>query len=120
MKTSTKLFITIIISAVLILTMKAFSVDAMGNSSTRLVGLGDENVLREGQTAKLIGRDVYITINHFIYSPCPAGARCIWSGLDVVHDLYVNGNKVKADETIYRVIIVKTDYKSYAAIKIEL
>lgn len=45
------------------------------------VELDEEFKLRENQTAVLNGEDFEIKLIDIIYSPCPDGAECFWSGL---------------------------------------
>ncbi len=58
----------------------------------------------------------------FIYSPCPEGAVCIWSGLGVGMEYRLDG-QVKTGMNLveafgYRAEILQTDYKTYAKIKV--
>lgn len=85
----------------------------------KLVSFNEEFTLKKGQTAKVINEEVTLKITKFVYNPCPEGAQCIWSGLDVKYELNIDGKKVNNEyESKYQVVIIDTDYKTYAKIKI--
>ena len=96
-------------------------------SDTRVitVSLGEEFTLKKGETARVKDLNVFLKLKDFIYSPCPKGARCIWSGLAVVYELTVDGKVYSAPmgnpspETPYNVLVKNTDYKTYATFIIE-
>ncbi|MCI0503820.1 hypothetical protein L0Y65_03855 [Candidatus Micrarchaeota archaeon] len=86
------------------------------------VGLGEEFVLHDNQTAIIEPGGLEIRITNFIYSPCPQGAVCVWSGLGVGME-YKMGGKVEAGMNLvrafgYRTEIIETDYKTYARLKV--
>jgi hypothetical protein len=56
--------------------------------------LGKEFVLLKGQSARLKGTDASVRVAGFINSPCPKGARCVWSGQLVQLELTVAGSTV--------------------------
>lgn len=79
------------------------------------VSLGEEFRLKKGEAAKLKDRNVTLKITEFIYSPCPANAECVWSGLAVKYELTVDGiNYSKDTKTSYDVVETESDYKTYA------
>lgn len=95
------------------------------NSSAIVVSLGQEFTLKKGETARVKGLNVFLKVKDFIYSPCPKGSQCIWSGLAVVYELTVDGKAYNAPmgnlppETPYNVLVKNTDYKTYATFIIE-
>jgi hypothetical protein len=76
--------------------------------------------LKKGETARVKGLNVFLKVKDFIYSPCPKGSQCIWSGLAVVYELTVDGKVYGSSfdspprEAPYDVFVKKTDYKTYA------
>lgn len=77
--------------------------------------LGKPFVLRKLQAADLKGTDASIRIMGFINSPCPKGARCVWSGQAVHLELTVAGSTVALDGNApYSVDILSSDYKTRA------
>lgn len=91
------------------------------NLNTKLVSLGKKFTLKKGETARVKGLNVFLKVKDFIYSPCPKGVYCIWSGLAVVYELTVDGkiySNSSDDSPIYKapydVDVKKTDYKTYA------
>jgi hypothetical protein len=93
------------------------------NNRTLRVSLGEEFVLHSGQSAKIKKTGLGIKITRFIYSPCPKNARCIWSGLGVVLEYQYKGEAKKGINLArafgYQTTIMKTDYKTFARLKIE-
>lgn len=100
-------------------------------SSTITVSLGEEFTLKKGETAQVNGLSAFLKVNDFIYSPCPKGLQCIWSGLDVIYDLTVDGKVYgshRSDldnpphktlyEAPYDVLVKGSDYKTYATFAI--
>ena len=89
------------------------------------VGLGEEFTLMKGQYAIVRGLDVSLRIEDFIYSPCPEGSQCVWSGLAVVYELNVDGRIYGAQkgnlpsEAPYDVSVEDSDYKTYATFIID-
>lgn len=47
------------------------------------VGLNEAFKLEENQAAVLKDENIRIKLTEIIYSPCPEGVKCIWSGLGV-------------------------------------
>lgn len=91
------------------------------NSNAKLVSLGEEFTLKKGETARVKGLNVFLKVKDFIYSPCPKGVMCIWSGLAVVYELTVDDKVYDGSfdnppphEAPYDVFVKKTDYKTYA------
>ena len=81
------------------------------------VELGKEFTLLKGQRANLKDADASIRITGFINSPCPKGARCIWSGQMVKLELTVAGSTVALDGSApFEVKVVSSDYKTRAAL----
>lgn len=82
--------------------------------------LGEEFILKKGETARIKDLNVFLKVKDFINSPCPKGSQCIWSGLAVVYELTVDGKVYISSfdnplrEAPYDVLIKKTDYKTYA------
>lgn len=87
------------------------------------VGLGDEFILKENQGVRLEGTGFEMKILKFFNSPCPPDAECVWSGVGIAFEYRYNGrvkrgiNLVKAFG--YKTIIIRSDYESYAVLKIE-
>ena len=81
--------------------------------------LGKEFVLRRGQTVALKGTDAAIRITGFINSPCPNGARCVWSGQAVNLELTIAGSTIALDgSTPYLIETRDSDYKTRATLKV--
>jgi len=79
------------------------------------VNLNEEFVLKKGEKATIIDKKIYLKVEDFIYSPAPAGTQSIWSGLDVKYELNVDGKSFENSYySNYNVIIVESDYKTYA------
>ncbi len=87
------------------------------------VRLGDEFTLNESQRVRLEGTGFELRIVRFFNSPCPPDAECVWSGVGIAFEYRYNGqvkrgiNLVKAFG--YRTIIIRSDYESYAVLRIE-
>lgn len=100
-------------------------INISSNDKEKLVNLGEEFTLKKGEAAKIRGLNVTLTVTGFIYSPCPEGSQCFWSGLAVEYELSVNGNIYKSSfgnlpsEAPYRVFIKDSDYKTYATLVID-
>lgn len=82
------------------------------------VELGEEFRLKKGEVAAIAGTKAVLRIVKFINSPCPKGARCVWSGLAVITELRVDGKVVpeNAKNRPYDVLVKDSDYKSWAAL----
>lgn len=80
---------------------------------------GKEFRLGKYQRAELKGSDAAVRITGFINSPCPKGARCVWSGQAVHLELTAGGKVVplESPDSPYRVETLKSDYKSYAVLR---
>jgi len=91
----------------------------------KIVNFGEEFTLFKGESAQINELNVSLKLNDFIYSPCPKGVMCVWSGLAVVYELNVNGTIYVApesylpQETPYNVFINNTDYKTFATFVID-
>ena len=79
--------------------------------------LGKEFDLRLGQTAEIKGTGLTITVKQFFNSPCPPGARCVWSGVGALLEYRKDGETKQgidlAEAFGYRTEIVRTDHESY-------
>ena len=85
---------------------------------------GDSVTLGQGETADYVG-DVSVTVTDFIYSPCPDGAQCIWSGLAVIYELRVGDTVYSSSATgsapqdaPYAVEVLDSDYQTYATLTV--
>lgn len=106
-------------TAVLItLTILTIGIPQPSIAATYTVKLGEKFTLKKGESARLQGRDVELLITGFVHSPCPKNAMCVWSGLDVITVLTINGKKVRPYETHYNVNLLESDYKNFAAFTI--
>ena len=85
------------------------------------VQLGHEFRLKKGQVAVLPGGRASVKITKFINSPCPKGARCVWSGQAVYTELTVDGKVVspKTKNAPYAVTVKDSDYKSFAVLIVD-
>lgn len=88
------------------------------NPKIQYVQLDEEVVLKEGSSAVVINENIRITVTGFVNSPCPKDTQCIWEGFVVRYDVYQNNEKININESKYKVEIVKSNYKTYAKIKI--
>ena len=89
---------------------------AFAAPKTIIVELGKEFKLRKQQTAKLKSTDAAVTITGFINSPCPKGARCVWSGQSVQFELSVAGSTIPLAGAPYAVDVVRSDYVAWAVL----
>lgn len=96
--------------------LAALCVPAAAAPKTITAELGKEFVLRKAQTAKLKDTDASVRIAGFINSPCPKGARCIWSGQSVTLELTIAGSTVSWAGAPYRSKVVSSDYKTRASL----
>lgn len=85
------------------------------------VELGKEFRLRKGEVAAISGTKATLRIVRFINSPCPEGARCVWSGLAVITELAVDGKVIpeKAKNRPYDVLVKDSDYKTWALLVVD-
>jgi hypothetical protein len=86
------------------------------------VSLGEGFTLHANESAFIRGEGLEVRVDSFIYSPCPPGAQCFWSGLGVVLE-YKKGNETQkgvnlAEAFGYRTAIIDTDYKTYARLNV--
>ncbi len=103
----------------LLAALLALPAPAFAASKSVSVELGKEFRLRKHQRAEIKGTDASVRITGFTNSPCPKGARCVWSGLAVHLELSVAGKVVplESPESPYRVETVKSDYVKYAVLR---
>lgn len=82
------------------------------------VELGKEFRLKKGEIAAVAGTKATVRITKFINSPCPKGARCVWSGQAVYTELTVDGKVVpsKEKDPPFVVAVKKSDYKTFAVL----
>lgn len=106
---------TAILIAVAILSA---SISHSSIAATYTVKLGDKFTLKKGESARLKDRDVELLVTGFVNSPCPKDAMCVWSGLDVMTVLTIDGKQSRPYETHYNVNLLESDYKNYAAFTI--
>jgi len=82
--------------------------------------LGQPVTLKKGETAVFEGGRVSLKVLDFYYQPCPEGAQCFWSGLDVYYELVVDGKTYIHNtpgtgiNAPYEVNLKDSDYKTYA------
>src|SRR3989344_3996186 len=83
--------------------------------------LGEEFTLRKCETAHIRNTDVSLKVTGFIYSPCPSGVVCIWSGQAVNYEFKVGDKSFvnSYDKTPYDVVMRKSDYKTYATFVVD-
>jgi len=90
-----------------------------------IVDLGKEFTLVENQSAIIKELNVSLKIKYFVYSPCPEGVNCIWSGLEVGYELTVDGRTYDSHlsslppESPYEVFVKDTDFQTYATFIID-
>ena len=119
----------IIVGIILILLVIVVFVFINKNTQIKKISLKEEIELKKGETVQLKGENVFITIKDFTYSPAPAGTMSDWSGLAVIYQIEINGVKYETDymgnfqtgdyEKIpYYVLIINSDYKTFAKIKV--
>lgn len=86
------------------------------------VSLGAEFTLHEGQTAKVGDTGLEVTVLKFYNSPCPPKGQCIWSGVGVGLQYRLGAETKEGIDLVrafgYRTEIIKTDYKTYATLKV--
>lgn len=92
-----------------------------GSAKTIPVELGKEFRLTKADVASIEGGRATLRIVKFIYSPCPKGARCVWSGLAVITELSVDGKVVpdSAKDRPYDVTVKDSDYKTWAVLVVD-
>ncbi len=85
---------------------------------------GDSVTLGKGDSADYVG-DVSVTVTDFVYSPCPADAQCIWSGLAVIYELRVGDavypssqTGVMPAEAPYLIELLDSDHQTYATLTV--
>ena len=86
------------------------------------VELGEEFELKKNQRVELVRTGFELEIRRFFNQPCPPNVKCVWSGIGIDFEYRYNGqlkrgiNLVKAFG--YKISIIKSDYESYAILKI--
>ena len=120
-----KKVLAIVIGSVVILLTAYFMIPSIDVGGNTIVNLGTEVRLDKTQIAQLKTADVSVKINNFNNSPCPTGQKCFGEGqknveylLTVDNQKYAVGSLNTDNSSKYRVETVKTDYKTYATIKI--
>ena len=103
-------------AAVLLLSLLAAGASAA--PKTIPVELGKAFRLKKGEIAAIEGGRATLRIVKFINSPCPKGARCIWSGQAVITELTVDGKVVPKDWP-YDVATQDSDYKTFAVLLVD-
>lgn len=85
------------------------------------VELGKEFRLKKGEVAAIAGTKATVRIVQFINSPCPEGARCVWSGLAVYTELTVDGKvyDLKSTNWPYEVLVKDSDYTTWALLLVD-
>lgn len=85
--------------------------------------LGQEVSIKLGETVAFKGAPVTLIITGFYNHPCPKGAMCFWSGLDVFYELNVDGRAYIKDSTgvntsdfPYRLTVRESDYQTFAKV----
>ncbi len=90
--------------------------------------LGERFTLTEDHSVMIEDEDLEMKIVEFIYSPCPKGEDCLWSGLRVTLEFTKDGEEMsknfesKKDFRFvfdYKVIMIDTDYDTYVDLKVE-
>lgn len=76
------------------------------------VELGKEFRLSVGAAARLPGKRAKLRLKSFVNSPCPEGARCVWSGQEVIYEL-------TPKDAPYEVEVKSSDYRTYAAFVVD-
>lgn len=81
-----------------------------------VVSFDQEFILHKNQTVILKeDSDYKLKITDFIYSPCPEGVHCFWSGLDIITEVTYKNEIIKEPFTFkYSYYILDSDYKTYA------
>ena len=99
--------------------------DGIFETGALVVSLGEEFTLKKGETASILEMNVLLKVTDFIYSPCPEGAQCVWSGLGVAYELTIDGETYNSStgntprEAPLDVLIVNSDYKTFATFIID-
>jgi len=93
------------------------------DTNTLSVSLGEEFTLHEKQSAKIENEGLELKITEFYNSPCPERVECIWSGIGIGFEYSYNGEIERGINLVkvfgYKTTIIKTDYETYAILKIE-
>lgn len=102
-----------------LLALALFAPSAAHAAPKKIVAELDKTfVLRLGEVAALKGEDASVRILGFTNSPCPKGARCVWSGQAVHLELTVAGSTVAlGGGAPYQVLTINSDYKTHASLK---
>ncbi len=94
---------------------------ASAAAKTIPIELGKEFRLNKGEVASIEGGRATLRIVKFINSPCPKGARCIWSGQAVITEFTVDGKVLpdNAKDAPYDLTAIDSDYKTFAVMMID-
>lgn len=86
------------------------------------VRLEEEFQLIKGQWVKLTGTGLEAEILDFFNQPCPPNVMCPWSGMGIEFEYRYDGQSKRGINLVkafgYQVTILKSDYKSYAILRI--
>jgi hypothetical protein len=87
------------------------------------IKLGDEFILKENQKVRLEGTGFELKVVRFFNSPCPPDVECVWSGIGIEFEYRCDGQVKRGVNLVkalgYRTIIIRSDYESYAVLRIE-
>jgi hypothetical protein len=121
-----RLIISIPTLAIIIFIALFYFVPVIGINNVKLVNLGTSVRIQKNQIAELKGTGVSAKIQYFVNESCPKAGTCF--GTDVIHgvayDLTIDDTKYTdysysdASSAPYQVKTIKSDYKTYADIKI--
>ncbi|MFC1787736.1 hypothetical protein ACFLZY_00770 [Patescibacteria group bacterium] len=83
----------------------------------QFVKFGQEFTVKAGELVVVPQAGLSFRIKEFIYSPCPPGFQCAWSGLAVYYDFRHNGSPVSESDP-YDYVELDTDYQTFAKVLI--
>jgi hypothetical protein len=96
--------------------IKSFSSDHF------FVALGEEFEIRKGQRVGVTGTGFEVEILRFFNQPCPPNVKCVWSGIGIEFEYRKDGQSIRGINLVkafgYKTTIIKSDYESYAILKI--
>ncbi len=106
-----------LVAAVLLLALAA----APAPAKTIDAKFGEPFKLRKSDKARFDGGRGVLRITRFVNSPCPKGARCVWSGQLVRFGLTLDGKPAPPDgkDAPYAVTVKDSDYKTYATVVVD-
>ena len=113
----------IILATVLLATGAAVLIGQTTDDELLTVDLGADFVLHENQAAKIKGEGLEIKVTQFHNSPCPTGARCIWSGIGIsfeyhyLDEIQSGINKLQAFG--YQTTVIESDHETFVRLKVE-